>query len=139
MRNFEGREFSKYESHCYSENRKRVAEIYHHRCGNFEVCGNRSISTHHIIRKCEGGGNEKGNLASLCRSCHDVLEEIIDSGGLRKYKEKKGLDVNEPLPSWVYRRESLYRKGERGRKLEKKRSKRRTREIYRKKGKKNYH
>ena len=61
----------------YQQNRARVFEIYGNQCG---VCGSsNNLTTHHIVRKSEGGGDEMSNLYPLCREDHDYIERLIDS------------------------------------------------------------
>lgn len=76
------------------------------RCG--ETKQNR-LTLHHIIPRKEGGTNNDGNLMTLCRKCHDLIEPE----GLRTYRDIAGFKREKqpdsaPVPvgndwrSWVY-------------------------------------
>ena len=46
--------------------------------------GNRGLSVHHIIPRSYGGGNNLGNLITVCEPCHktveSITEQILNSG-----------------------------------------------------------
>lgn len=42
---------------------------------------NPATSPHHITPRAEGGTDDKKNIVDLCKSCHDIVEEIYDSTG----------------------------------------------------------
>jgi 5-methylcytosine-specific restriction endonuclease McrA len=39
-------------------------------------CGNRqTLDPHHVIFRSQGGDNDKSNLLTLCRRCHDAVHD----------------------------------------------------------------
>ena len=36
-------------------------------------CRKQAQDKHHVIKKSQGGSNNKANLVNLCRSCHDIV------------------------------------------------------------------
>ncbi len=52
---------------------------------------NRVLTAHHIIPKSLGGIDGDGNIATLCRPCHDFVEDVIKS------MEQRALTEHIPL------------------------------------------
>lgn len=43
------------------------------------ICRSReNLTVHHIERQCDGGGDEEGNLVTLCKECHDRVDRVGD-------------------------------------------------------------
>lgn len=51
----------------------------------------KSLTVHHMIPRCKGGGSNTENLISLCRYCHDIVE----SNGLQTRADIIGSTSNE--------------------------------------------
>ncbi|MBS3067177.1 HNH endonuclease [Candidatus Micrarchaeota archaeon] len=49
---------------------------------------NRMLSSHHIIPKSLGGIDGNGNIATLCRPCHDFVEDVIRAMEQRTLAER---------------------------------------------------
>jgi hypothetical protein len=56
-----------------------------------EICGKRKKDTHHIIFRSRGGGDEDGNLISLCWYHNDVIHglRIIKGTGRMSWRSKR--------------------------------------------------
>ncbi len=60
--------------------RERILARDRHRC-RMKGCGNTAfLEVHHLLPRSTGGGNEPGNLVTLCSACHQLVHER----GLRK-------------------------------------------------------
>jgi 5-methylcytosine-specific restriction endonuclease McrA len=44
------------------------------------------LTAHHIIPRSEGGNDDLDNLITLCHSCHDLIESILDENNLPRTK-----------------------------------------------------
>lgn len=69
----------------------RNAAVYDLQGGKCLLCGGKIEHYHHIVPKSRGGSNTLGNIAGLCKSCHDrVHKDTIYAEQLEDLK--KGLD-----------------------------------------------
>jgi 5-methylcytosine-specific restriction endonuclease McrA len=58
-------------------------------------CHREATDRHHIIRRSQGGSDNKINLANLCRRCHNILHfskdtELQNKIKLRCYEQIRG-------------------------------------------------
>jgi hypothetical protein len=71
----------------------------HFKCYRCEDGNRRNLTVHHIIPREEGGNEEHENLITLCKACHDLVEEA----GCRSLLDIQGtIDVHtkqEPEPT----------------------------------------
>jgi len=63
---------------------KKVFERDRWTCRNPFCESYRNLTIHHIIKRSQGGGDELGNLITLCLDCHEKIErhelelEVVD-------------------------------------------------------------
>lgn len=65
------------------------------RCGAFAPWGDGRIVIHHIKALMDGGGNEEGNLCTLCFQCHAEWHTFWDDG------EKDFMEFLQSVPAWM--------------------------------------
>jgi len=67
-----------------------------------EVCNSRAVDIHHIDPRGSGGDPNAskdviGNLAALCRKCHNRVEESKEENDKLKYSHKLLIEVYERI------------------------------------------
>jgi 5-methylcytosine-specific restriction endonuclease McrA len=74
--------------------RREVLARDRHRCRRKGCTHTRHLHLHHLVPRAAGGGNETGNLVTLCAACHRLWHER--GGELRELLRSTGSAAEQP-------------------------------------------
>lgn len=82
-------------------------EVEHRDGGKCIFCGSPGRGEAHVISRAQGGKGIPQNIVTVCRMCHELMDNSIERKGRVEYAEQY---LRKKYPGWS-KEKVIYRKG----------------------------